>query len=231
MKVFILTIVVIVATLFLVFSSSVLSRIGVSLHSNTFINSTAKYQIFAFFVACVVLLFTVWLNPSSKILFQFGKTSTIALKESWLGINGKSTWLSNGLQLLFIISLATGFFMFIGVKNSNSFQSFDWRYIPIILLFALTNSFSEEIIYRFGIVGGLLNFTPKITILLISAILFGLPHYGGNPSGFVGVIMAGLMGYILAKSTIETQGLGIAWIIHFVQDVIIFTALLMMHVK
>jgi hypothetical protein len=113
MKVFILTIVVIVATLFLVFSSSVLSRIGVSLHSNTFINSTAKYQIFAFFVACVVLLFTVWLNPSSKILFQFGKTSTIALKESWLGINGKSTWLSNGLQLLFIISLATGFFMFI----------------------------------------------------------------------------------------------------------------------
>jgi membrane protease YdiL (CAAX protease family) len=77
-------------------------------------------------------------------------------------------------------------------------------------LFALTNSFSEEIIYRFGIVGGLLNFTPKITILFISGILFGLPHYGGNTSGFIGVIMAGLMVYILAKSTIETKGLEIA---------------------
>jgi membrane protease YdiL (CAAX protease family) len=231
MKTFIPTLLVIVATLLLVFSSSFLSRINISLHSNAFINSTAKYQIFALFIACVVLLFTLWLNPSGKILLQFGKTSTIAIKESWLGINGKSTWLINGLQLLFIISLATGFFMYLGLKKSNSIQSFDWSFIPLILIFALTNSFSEEIIYRFGIVGGLLNFTPKITIILISAILFGLPHYGGNPSGFVGVIMAGLMGYILAKSTIETQGLGIAWIIHFVQDVIIFTALLMMKVK
>lgn len=43
--------------------------------------------------------------------------------------------------------------------------------------------------------------------------------------------MAGVLGYVLCKATLETTGLGIAWVIHFVQDVIIFTALFMMNVK
>ncbi|HHX23791.1 MAG TPA: CPBP family intramembrane metalloprotease [Thermoanaerobacterales bacterium] len=70
-----------------------------------------------------------------------------------------------------------------------------------------------------------------MTILIISAILFGLPHYFGFPNGFMGVLMSGVLGYILCKATIETKGLSIAWAIHFVQDIIIFTALLMMNVK
>ena len=68
-------------------------------------------------------------------------------------------------------------------------------------------------------------------IQIISAVLFGLPHYFGNPSGFIGVVMAGVLGYVLCKATIETKGITIAWIIHFVQDVIIFTALMMINIK
>ena len=93
------------------------------------------------------------------------------------------------------------------------------------------NSLTEELIFRFGIVGSLFNHYPKLTVLIISAILFGLPHYFGWPSGFVGILMSGVLGYILCKATIETKGLSIAWSIHFVQDIIIFTALFMMNVK
>ncbi|MDZ7899137.1 MAG: CPBP family intramembrane glutamic endopeptidase [Arcicella sp.] len=71
----------------------------------------------------------------------------------------------------------------------------------------------------------------KLWVLLISAILFGLPHYQGYPNGAAGVIMAGVMGYVLSKATYETSGIGIAWAIHFVTDLIIFTALLMMNIK
>jgi hypothetical protein len=104
-------------------------------------------------------------------------------------------------------------------------------FIPLILLFSFTNSLTEELIFRFGVVGGLFNHYPKVTIMIISAVLFGLPHFLGWPSGFVGVLMAGVLGYILCKGTIETKGLAIAWTIHFVQDIIIFTALFMMNPK
>ncbi|TAE80973.1 MAG: CPBP family intramembrane metalloprotease, partial [Bacteroidetes bacterium] len=75
------------------------------------------------------------------------------------------------------------------------------------------------------------DITSKTTVLLLSAILFGLPHYAGFPNGPIGVVMAGVLGYILSKATYETQGIGIAWVIHFLQDVIIFTALFMMNSK
>lgn len=201
------------------------------LHPIPFVNGMAKYQIFALCVALIALLATLLLNAESKELLQIGQLSIAATKEKWLGINGRSSWLSNGLQLLVFISLATAIFMFLGVKHTNSLSNFRWSFVPIVLLFSLSNSLAEEIIFRFTIVGGLSGHYPKLTILLMSAILFGLPHYFGFPSGIIGVIMSGLLGYILCKATIETQGLSIAWGIHFVQDVIIFMALMMMNVK
>jgi membrane protease YdiL (CAAX protease family) len=129
------------------------------------------------------------------------------------------------------VSLATGIFMFLAVKYTNNISNFQWSFIPFILLFSFTNSLTEEIIFRFVIIGGLFNHYPKFTILVISAILFGLPHYFGFPNGLIGVFMSGVLGYILCKVTIETKGLSIAWTIHFVQDIIIFTALMMMNIK
>ena len=49
-------------------------------------------------------------------------------------------------------------------------------------------------------------------------------HYFGTPSGIFGVVMSGLMGWLLAKSVIETRGLAWALLIHFLQDVVIFGA-------
>jgi membrane protease YdiL (CAAX protease family) len=60
--------------------------------------------------------------------------------------------------------------------------------------------------------------------------MFGLPHYNGFPSGAIGIIMAGVLGYVLAKASYETKGLGIALGIHIVQDIIIFTGIFMMKV-
>ncbi|MCC7297511.1 MAG: CPBP family intramembrane metalloprotease [Bacteroidia bacterium] len=173
----------------------------------------------------------MFITPESKSLLQLGHLDSIAIKEKWLGINGKTSWRQNGLQLAFFISIATGIFMFLAVKYTNSLYNFKWSFVPIILLVSLTNSFSEEIIYRFAINGNLMHLTSKLTILICSAVLFGLPHYQGYPNGFMGVLMAGLLGYILSKATYETQGLGLAWIIHFLQDIIIFTSLFMINIK
>ena len=174
---------------------------------------------------------TLIISPKSRALLTFGTTENVAIKETWLGINGSSTWTRNGLQLLFFISCATAIFMFLGVKYTSSLGNFRVYFIPFILLVSFTNALSEELIYRFAVNGNLMGQTPKITVLLVSAVLFGIPHFWGFPSGIIGVIMAGVLGYVLSKTVFETQGLGIAWTIHFVQDLIIFTALFMMNVK
>jgi len=59
-------------------------------------------------------------------------------------------------------------------------------------------------------------------IILLSAIAFGLVHFGGMPHGLIGMFMAGFLGWFLAKAVIETQGIFWAWFIHFIQDVVIY---------
>jgi len=231
MKMFYILIIVGIATILLVTASTFTNEITLQIHPNNFVNDLAKYQFFALIVGIIVTVSILILSPESRQFLKKGELSIIAEKEKWLGINGKSSWRINGLQLLIFVSIATGIFMFLAVKYTNSIDNFQWSFIPLILLFSLTNSLTEELIFRFGIVGGLFNHYPKLTILIISAILFGLPHYFGWPSGFVGILMSGVLGYILCKATIETKGLSIAWTIHFLQDIIIFTALFMMNVK
>jgi uncharacterized protein len=231
MKVLMTTILVVGATVLLVTANVVLAKISWVAHENDFINGILRYQVYALLIALIVAAITLIISPESRALLTFGAIDKTAIKEKWLGINGITTWTRNGLQLLFFISCATALFMFLGVKYTNSLGNFKLYFIPFILLISFTNALSEELIYRFAINGNLMAQTPKITVLILSAVLFGIPHYWGFPSGIIGVIMAGVLGYVLSKSVFETQGLGIAWGIHFVQDVIIFTALLMMNVK
>ena len=46
-------------------------------------------------------------------------------------------------------------------------------------------------------------------------------------AGIVGALMAGLLGWLLAKSVLETSGIFWAWLIHFLQDVVIYSAFIM----
>src|SRR5690554_3913888 len=231
MKMFYTLLIVVVATFLLVTAGTFINEITLQIHPNSFMNGLAKYQVFALTIGILATTAILILNPESRQFLNIGQLNSIAEKEKWLGINGKSSWAVNGLQLLFFVSTATGIFMFLAVKYTNSIGNFQWSFIPLVLLFSLTNSLTEELIFRFGIVGGLFNHFPKFTILIISAVLFGLPHYFGNPSGVIGILMSGVLGYILCKATIETKGISMAWTIHFVQDIIIFTALMMMNVK
>ena len=231
MRLFYTLLIVGLAATALVRSGLFINQISLQIHPNSFINGLAKYQLFALLIGILTSTSILLLYPESKQLLNFGAVNTIAVKEKWLGINGISTWATNGFQLLFFISIATGIFMFLGIKYTGSLDNFQYWFIPIVLLFSFTNSLAEELIFRLGIISGLNNHYPKLTIMLVSAMLFGFPHYYGNPGGAIGVLMSGILGYILCKATIETKGISIAWGIHFVQDIIIFTAIMMMNIR
>ena len=231
MRLLITITIVCIAAILLISGGTIANKIDFKFYHNAFINGLIKYQIIAVLIGIFTMIVFISINPESKTFLKFGNLSSIAEKEKWLGINGKSNWMLNGLQLLLFISIATAVFMFLALKHTNSLGNFQWWFIPFILLFSLTNSFAEEIIFRFGIIAGLHTHYSKITILILSSILFGLPHYFGNPNGVIGILMSGMLGYILCKATYETKGIFIAWQIHFIQDIIIFTSLMMMYIK
>lgn len=231
MRIIYTILIVVLTTAALLTAGKVLPEIPFVFHPNNFIDSLIKFQAFALTLGLIVLIAVSKFFSESKALLAIGNLKNIAAKEPWLGINGKSTWAKNAFQLLLFISLGTATFMFLGLKYTNSLGNFSWCFVPFVLLFSFTNSFAEEVIFRYTVVGMLNNHHPKMFIQITSAALFGLPHYFGNPSGIIGVVMAGVLGYVLCKATIETKGIGIAWVIHFVQDIIIFTALLMINIK
>ena len=68
----------------------------------------------------------------------------------------------------------------------------------------------------------LLPVLGKQQAILITSVMFGLLHYFGNPGSVPGVLMAAYLGYISAKSMVETGGIVWAFVLHFIGDVIIY---------
>ncbi len=195
----------------------------VHLSEKTLINHIGSAQLLGLALAGLITLITVLINPSSKNLLTWGDWNHHASPVKFLGIKAKDRWRKTGPEVMIIISLATGVFMYLATRGFSFNQ---WvKYLPFVLGFSATNALNEELITRFGVIGLAKDQLEPRIIYLASGIIFGIPHYWGHPSGIIGVLMAGFLGWFLAKATFETKGLGMAWLIHFVQDVIIFSFL------
>jgi len=197
----------------------------VQLVENVHVNQILIFQIYGLILSFNVLLLTIWLKPDSKKLLRFGNLQSGAGAVHWLGIKEGESWLRVASSYLIVISLVTALYMYMKFGDNADWSKLT-ALLPFILLFSLSNSFSEEIITRFSVVGLLQGVMTPSAIMMASAVIFGLPHYFGNPGSSLGVVMAGFLGWILAKSVLETKGIGVAWVVHFLQDVIIYSVLL-----
>jgi len=201
---------------------------GNQMLGNSYLSFQLKYQ--AILLASVLLsLGVIFLLSRSQFLsfFRIGNISAPSSAVNWLGIKTGEKWSSIGINMLVIISLVTATFLFFQFRKmpiswSIVLVNFHW-----IILFSLLNAFSEEMIFRFGVVISLNSIVPVSAIILISAISFGVVHYGGTPGGFIGIVLAGIMGFILCKSLIETQGVFWAILIHCVQDILIISSIVL----
>jgi hypothetical protein len=97
--------------------------------------------------------------------------------------------------------------------------------LPVIAVLAATNTLNEEFGYRNVPLAVLPPVIGTRGALGATGLLFGLAHYYGNPPGASGVLLAAYLGVLLAKSMVETGGSKWAWIIHWLQDVVIFSFL------
>lgn len=185
-----------------------------------------SYQLLLLGIAIISMISSYILNPESlKSILSIGNLSAVGEELKIFGIKKGDSWLKTGVSLSIFISLATGIFMYFQLKG----QTIDYSLLKTgflwIVLFSLTNSFAEEMIFRVGINAPLTNLLSPNKIFLISAVIFGVAHFQGMPSGIIGVILAGLLGYVLSKSIHETNGIFWACLIHFLQDIIIIGSL------
>lgn len=141
----------------------------------------------------------------------------------WLGFPRPEPWTRFGGQWALYIGLGLLAFLIIGGRPSP--QSFLQAapMLPAVLVLAAMNAFNEELTYRSTLLAGLKSVVGPQQALWNAALFFGLAHYFGVPYGILGVVMSTFLGWMLGKSMLETRGFVWAWLIHFVQDVLIFS--------
>lgn len=190
------------------------------------INARLSFQAILM-LGCIVFLVMLWRwEPTHfALFFNVGNLSANVTDMPWLGVEHE-TWDVFGISLSMSISLATAVFLYRSFRSSFSLAALA-TYWPWVLLFSLTNSFAEEVIFRLGIVIPLFGHSPESLLIALSAVMFGLPHIRGVPNGWLGALMATLLGGLMCRAVIDTQGIFWAWLIHFLQDFLIFSALIM----
>lgn len=197
--------------------------------SNT-INQQILYQSVTLFITTIFLfILRRFKKTEFRKYFRKGNISAKISPVPIIGINPKpgENWFHLGRNFTIIISAVTTIIIYFQLIRESGTSIGNFLHIlPFSVVFALSNSFVEESITRLGVVIVLKGNVNDRNISLISAVIFGTVHYWGNPGGLIGVLAAGFLGWFLAKSIIETNGIFWAWFIHFVQDVIIFSALL-----
>ena len=178
-----------------------------------------------------IFLFILYLTKKDVFVtyFRKGNLSASVIPEPYVGIVPKKeeNWSHIGRNFAVVISLVTATVIYFQILKSSDATATDMlQTLPFALLFALSNSFVEESITRVGMVVVCKDLLSDRVIAMLSGAVFGSIHFFGNPGGVTGMIVAGFLGWLLCKSILETKGIFWAWFIHFLQDVIIFSALL-----
>lgn len=180
-------------------------------------------------IAVIVTLILLYKSPSAVYLTK-GDLSIKADAIKWLGIKNDSiSWGKLAMISAVLISLGTMMLTVFTVTGSSSSLNTDnlLNYFPFVILFAFFNSLGEGILFRSAILGSLKNVLPKHQAVHVAALIFGIGHYYGAPSGILGVVMSGLLGWYMCRSMYETRGFATSWVIHFMQDTVIFSTILL----
>lgn len=194
--------------------------------NRAFLNAEASYQLSALSVTIILLGVLALLSRSNlRSYFRVGKINAPVEPEPSIGLrpDEDETWLQVGLNFTVIITVVTAGVVWVSQFSTVEIGRSLLGLAPWVLLFAVINAFVEEVIFRLGVVVPLAGRLPNSHIALVSGAVFGGVHYFGTaPRGIAGLALAGFIGWFLAKAVLETGGLFWAWLIHFVQDVVLF---------
>jgi hypothetical protein len=173
----------------------------------------------------VVVALMVLRRHPKRFFLTVGTLSAPMRRIRWLGVKEGTRWSRFGPIAALALSAGTLAFLLIAGAPPPDLVAQAAPLLPIVLVAAALNAFNEEVTYKASFLSVLEGPVGRGHALLMVAAYFGLGHYYGVPYGIVGVAMAFFLGWLLARSMLETRGLFWAWFIHFWQDVLIFSFL------
>lgn len=191
---------------------------------NSYISQQLKYQ-FTFFA---IAIFVAWYSyKMSSHFFGIGNLSAEFNTYGYLPKSQSINWLTIALLLVFSFLVATYYMVAESLSHVSDWKLFFKKYGVWVFVLALLNSLSEELIYRGALITVMESDFPHWFIAIMSGIVFLLAHIKGQVKGLFILFGSGFVGWCLAYVVLQTQGLFWAWLIHFVQDTVIFTAFIM----
>ena len=215
--------IILISSLGLIFSGSVVKNWRITVSQFNVVNDFFKRQLFGFCIAVIATIFAITIKGNQFL--KIGEILNPPQPIEVLGIDSHATWLNTAFEISITLLIVTCLFLYFHLRKMRPLANLKKEYIYWAVLFALTNSLTEELIYRFVLINLLHDQLGIHLLTIISAFAFGIPHYKGMPNGILGILMASFLGFILARSVVETQGLMIAWGLHFILDVPIIITL------
>jgi len=174
-------------------------------------------------LAMIIALFIIGFRRKEFFL-DFGDLNAAAAPMPAVGVDKPSHWRALGprLGLYAFLALFIILIFFSGASLDFANLSALFPALPMILLLAAMNSFSEEVTYRAALLAPIRRVLGAGQAVWLTAAFFGIAHFYGAPGGYLGVLATGFFGWILGRSMLETKGLFWPWFIHLWADVVIF---------
>ncbi len=186
-----------------------------------------RYQPAAFAVAIIAVLLVRLTVPDHADYLQVGDWSAPASGLGWLGVADGDSWSTVGLTFLVVMTVVTAVVVwFQAGRGAGLTASALARALPLAVVFSAANALTEELLFRVTLAEALGPVTSAAVVAMVGAAVFGIPHWFGSPGRVPGVVLAGFMGWFLTLSVLQTGGIGWAWTIHVVQDIVIITVLM-----
>ena len=161
------------------------------------------------------------------LFLRWGDPSAPAQPEPLLWLRRSIPWTRFGPILLIIFGVVLPVFLYFSMRPDFSLAGRIWHFLPWGIATAAINAANVEFQFRSVLLARLKHSLPGREIVVLTACFFGLAHYYGQPSGPIGVFMAGMAGWLWGKSMIETRGWTWALSSHIVQDIVIFVFMAM----
>jgi hypothetical protein len=174
----------------------------------------------------LTILLALWLMFRDRRAFFLTRGQLDASIEPvrWLGIKD-GTWKFFGWIFAVIAAILVAVPTVLALKPSSEVLLQAASLLPLAILFAAINAFTEESYFRLSFLSTLTETVGKNHVLLMSAFYFGMNHWlYGSPGGLVGFLMTAFLAWLIGKSILETKGLFWGWFIHFLPDVVIFAS-------
>jgi membrane protease YdiL (CAAX protease family) len=176
-------------------------------------------------IIMAVIIAAIWIIKRRREAFFLAKGQLNAPvgPVRWLGVRAGTPWTTFAPIFIAVVSVGLLIFMIMAVQPTLDAVVRALPLFPVAVLLAALNAITEEMSYRAPLLATSHEVVGAGQALLMTSVFFGLAHFlHGSPNGIPGFLMVGFLAWVMGKSMLETKGVFWAWLIHFVQDVVIY---------